>query len=432
MYDAWNLIAAELEISRETLLHRLVNDYPRLSRQLDQTELYRHDIPLVLAKDMFQHGAEAPLLTAGQDLKENLGSLAHRLRQNPEGMEHPMLQSGARVTEFMRRKIIHRMEKIRDRIVRNDASVFKSFYSELEKKQDLAEITECLEEIIASTLSSPDIIAALITPESVSRGVSLMEDAVNAALVSMVGIKTHKRTCTLAGSVHQHMIDMGTAALFQDISLFMEPEHFDVGDTTSHAERSAAIAAEQGLGDHIVEAILNHHRTMDNKGRPILLHNDQEVSLFERILVAVNQFIDCLSPHGLNLSTDQTVYALSSLASGQFLDAMTVKMLTALCVGELKSYMLTNALELVKRCPHYALARPHVWDMNAETPSKILCQNRDCRFCSPLPTVINRGFTYRLHGVEITMPAGVYYQCSRLTGIMNHMIELLRQQRRSN
>ncbi|MFW6324906.1 MAG: hypothetical protein ACOC0U_07585, partial [Desulfovibrionales bacterium] len=310
MYSAWDILAHELGVSPEKFQGLLVNHYEFTLKNLKGSALYRKGIPLILARDLRPRGQSAPLLTRGQNIWENLESLAQRLRKSSRGVGHPMIEATLEVNEHFHGEVVEKIQSIRDKLLKRMEDVAEGDMEKSELRREFQEISSCLNEIIDKYIASPEVMASLLSPSSIQEAENLLEENVVTALLSMRVTKHHKRYRTL-GEVRGKMVEVGTAALLQDLSLFMEPGAYPEDDETQHARKSAALCLTLGCENPVVNAVANHHRTVDRIGCPINNSGIEFPDLNEKIIVAVNHFSRCMSRFKMN--TTETIYMLSVL-----------------------------------------------------------------------------------------------------------------------
>jgi len=312
MYDVFELIESELGLDWGTLYDEIAEDSEKVKNNLMAAGLFNQDV--LLAMDLNQKGSSAPLLTKGTNLWENIGPVLKRIANNPDSIERPKVAATDEVNVYLKKKIINHIESMKENILKS--TKFNRIYSEAKKDKSLKQVLDSLGEIIDKYLSKPETISRVFKALNDKHSVSLLEESVNAACISMFTLKNRNDFAQYSDVSRNQLINVGSAALFRDISRIFYPNNYPIKDTKGHSEKSAEIAQDLGLDTDII-CVIKYHHIINNR----LCRKTENEQLYKEIIDVVELFMDLMS--NKNFSENEIIIALNNLAYNGLLEINT-------------------------------------------------------------------------------------------------------------
>jgi hypothetical protein len=409
-YDVFELIAFELNVSRNALLTSISENTELTKERISSSPLSQFE--MILSEDIQLKGSNVPFLTAGNNMLEYIDPIFNRMISDPHCLTPPMIQPSEDVDRHLRQQIIKHFEKITDRFARSEQ--FSEVYAAYEQEEDLRKVKQDFLDSIDHCLSSPFLINNLLVNIHHSQKTAIIENNVNSAYIAMAVLNHHKDFEAKDDRRISDLVDMGLSMLFQDIACISSANGLSLEDP-SHAKTSRDLVAGIGLSEESLNAIEHHHRVTDHEGNPFYLSKRPDI--LESVAVVVCHFVACILPDQYNLTTPQAIFVLSNFAKKHYLDADSVTSLGQLCVGGVHIAVITKSFELAAMCPHGRT--PIVWDLHSKMPNRLVCENEACEFVSVeyIELYDNISFSTGNHNIEMT--AGVYYKCKKLTKLLN-------------
>ncbi len=407
-YDAFSIIADDLNLSPDQLVITARQNPDDLKKELEHSGLA--NLPFILEDDLLVRGSKAPILARGMDLMKNIDAVFRILQLEQSFIKPPSIRPDVRLNNYLKNKISADLEKIA-RTVRNSKKL-GALFQRAEQNQDVQFALKNLTVTFQKYLSSPEVIAALWSSLKDDRRSSLMEDCVNASLLAMIAAAAHfQMDQTPEKSLRRAQIaNIGLSALFQDLSLLVNND-LDTDINDQHANLSAKLVQDLGLPQDCIAAITHHHRITDEKGRPIL--ETSSPVLCERILVCTNYFLRCVLKKYFDLSVDEAIYIMHYYARRLYFDETIVMALGHMGIGGLKSRIIAMAAKLLQQCEHGI--EPHLWDINAAVPNRIICSYNNCKQLGNEQVYLFRPVMFETSEHRFSIPAGEYRHCRKLT-----------------
>lgn len=404
MYDACALFESELGLEPGTFFVEVEKNPENIKAALKATGLC--DQNMVLSEDLYQKGSPTPLLTKGTDLWNNIDSVIRRIVMDSESIEPPKVAATDEVNIYLRGKITEHVESTKQKILK--AGKYKRIYDAEENKKDLKEITHALGEIIDKYLASPEVLFGIFSAIKNQKKTSMLDNSVTASYLSMFTLKNRKGFSEYSENSREQLIDIGSAALFRDISKIIYTEKYPPEDISGHSEKSAEIAEAIGLSPDVIFAIRNHHNIRADKTE--LNPPNESAQLYKDVIVVIDMFIDLTSEKKFN--ENEVIIGFNNLAKSGYLDEPSVIALGNMYVGKDKNALIANGLRLIKECKHMD-KKAYIWDPKAKIPYAIICANLNCKYIGPFYVKTHRTIA---SDFEMGMvPPGTYSHCRKLT-----------------
>jgi hypothetical protein len=404
MYDACALFESELGLEPRTFFLEVEKNPKKIKSALKATGLC--DQNMMLSEDLYQKGNPTPLLTKGTDLWNNIDSVIRRIAMDSESIERPKIAASDEVNIYLRGKIIEHVESTKYKILK--AAKYKRIYDAEENKKDFKEIADALGEIIDKYLASPEVLFGIFSAIKNQEKSFMLDDCVNASFLSMFTLKNRKGFSEYSENSREQLIDIGSAALFRDISKITYAERYSPEDICEHPEKSAEIAEEIGLNPDVIFAIRNHHNISLDKTE--LNSPSENAQLYKDVIVVVDMFIDLTSEKKFN--ENEVIIGFNNLAKSGYLDELSVIALGNMYVGKDKNSLIANGLSLIRECKSIN-KKAYIWDPKAQIPYAIICANLKCKHKGPFYVE-----THRTIETDFDMgmvPPGKYSHCRKLT-----------------
>ncbi len=405
MYDACELFETELGLEPKTFFLNVEKDPESIKAKLKNTGLFNQN--LLLSEDLHQKGSSAPLLTKGNDLCKNIDSILRKMARDPDSIIRPKIAATDQVNIYLKRKIIKHIQSMKDTVTRSEK--YRQIYNTANKRKDLREILNSIGEIVDKFIGMPEVIAAILSALKSKEQSSILEESINAAYISMFTFNNRKGLSQYLENFKEKLIDVGSAALFRNISKIIYDNKYSPEDTFGHSEKSAEIAEGIGINSDVIYAIRNHHNIVLDETK--LTPPSEIALLYKDVIVAVDLFID-LTAHK-NFAENDVIIGLNTLSMNGYLDKDTIASLGDMYVGKDKNFLIKNGIRLIKEECTLPDKEAFLWNPLAPVPYAIICANLDCKHIGPLFVTTHRNVKSDLDiGV---VPKGKYSHCKKLT-----------------
>ena len=410
-YDVFELLARELSVEPDAFDKQIHADPDQILEKILHLPLF--NTPLVLAEDLILKSNAMPFITSGTDLRPHFNAILKRVAAGDGFVNTPHVLPTDEINHLLKERIGQAYTCLTRKIM--DQRHLGRICDIYEKDQDLNRIATHLGELIDPYLSSPFIIRGVLASLTMDSLSGIIEENTVAAFVAMAVLEQHANATDQAPkSRMNNLVEIGMALVFQDIACLVDDLNHDP-ESEDHAAASAGIAQEMKLSPRCVDTIRRHHRSVDRDGRPIML--SRTPPLYERVAVATNAFMRCVSPQGLKLSFDQGIYVLVHYARLGFYDGDSIQHLARISIGERKQWIISKFFDISRACP--LKVRPVLWDVRSKLPNRLICDQTDCPHLSGEEVVLYEPIVFRNPGVNLNIPAGRYYKCTLLTQHLN-------------
>ncbi|NTW37603.1 MAG: hypothetical protein HGB17_16125, partial [Syntrophobacteraceae bacterium] len=412
--DLVSFLAFELDQPPEAVRHVLWRDpsgVPLLLEKLHESVLFEWGA--TVAEPIFQGASRrgAALVEAKVQLQASyLKRLVEKQIQSADSAIGPIsveLTSG--VLFHYREKITRKMEALLSEVRKSMAGGVGGIHRLVAGSPELRCVQEYFEEIVASLLGNRHMLQEIVQAFSGGEGAAGLKNGINAALVAMAVLSLYPRPRSPEEKKSQ-LLEVGMAAVFQDISLLAEPDTPD----EKHCELSAQIAAQRGATKGVVELVRLHHTVRTPEGLPILQDPDA-LGEQAKVLVAINVFLNMVHQDRSG-STVEFMKRLSHLSAGKYIDNTAVSILRRMCLPNLKASLLEGATSIGKGClqgDSSAILWPIAGD---RIPSVFICKNTSCNHRTSQTIFLSRNLPFIVDGRLIDMiDKGDYQVCSLLS-----------------
>ena len=413
-YDVFELLSRELTVETAVFNMLIKQEPDQVIEKIEHSPLCH--LPLILAEDLILKSNAMPFITRGTDLRPHLKSILTRTAGEDGFIANPIILPSDEINHLLKEKIGRAYTSLTNKIM--DQRHLGRIYDIYEKNQDLNRIATHLGALIDPYLSSPSIIRGVLSSLTLESLSGIVEENTVAAFVAMAILEQYPVTFDQAHkSKMNSLVEIGLALIFQDIACTVDglDHHLENND---HAVASAVLAHEMKLSPRCIETIRWHHRSTDSKGQPILL--TRTPPLFERIAVATNAFMHCVSHRNLKLSVDQAIYVLVHYARMKFFDDDCVQHLAHISIGERKQWIINKFFEISRACP--LKVRPVLWDVRSKLPNRLICNRTTCPHLSGEEVVLYEPIAFMNPGFNLNIPAGRYCKCNLLTRRLNRLM----------
>ncbi len=311
--------------------------------------------------------------------------------------------------------VISHFDSIIDTLLENQEHPLMA-YAEKAVYDEFGKIKEYFSGIIDRVFLSPAGVETML--EVVSKGYfSIIEQSTHSAFLSMLMLNRYSKVKN-----NKEIIDIGTAALFKDISVVLAPDSFTSEDKV-HAQHSAKILRDIGLSEEIVDAVSSHHLFYDSEGRP-LYEKPSNVPLFSKIITVVDIFTKLAPSKG---AVSSYRFMQEHLAGKRLLDQEAVDIIADLYLPRGRENLSKMSYELLNRCPVDSDFRDSFVMFHFD-PIAIMCNKTGCAHqdSSAKSIIFNPQAVqgeFESLGIDILskINEGEYYSCSFLTRLLKEL-----------
>lgn len=415
--DLLTFLAAELPHAEEELRGMLEEDPDspeRLAAALQRSSLA--ELPYTLATPVADRQEGAPLIAEGVRLSERMvRSLLSRQRQALDSPIGPVaFAPDEAVVAHYRRKVTRYLQDLVARVRGAETGSSGTLYKMIARSHDLARLEACFGEVVERLVASPQNLSALLPFVSRQDCHAVLARGVHTAFVAMAVLATHARSAAPAPE-REAFVDLGMAALLQDLGLVLDPET----PRQDHPQRSMEIAETLGAGPAVLALILGHH-CMGARAEPSAAGPADAKGAGLRVLVATNVFVGKTCER--NGQIFEAVKMMNHLAESDLLDRQVVRDLAVLFLPRVKSFVIEQANRLGKQCPAPGNT-PILWPVTGgRVPVVFLCGTSGCPHQTAQVTRLAMDVPFELDGVTLaTIAKGDYFTCPPLTSKLRQL-----------
>lgn len=412
--DLVSFLSFELDQPSEVVRRALWADpagLPALLEEIGRSELFQWN-PTV-AEPIF-HGPSsrgAALIEANIPLQPDY--LARLVERQVKSADTPIGPISMELTSGLlfhyRERISRKMGALLTEVRRSARGGVAGIHRLLSVSPELGCVQEVFEEIVAGLLSNPRMLQTMILAFSENEAGTGLKKGVNTAFVAMSVLAQCSRSVS-TDAKKRKLIEIGMAAVLQDISLLSE-ESLPPED---HPELSAQIASQRGAQENVASLIRLHHTLKAADGSPVLRNGDA-LSLEARALVVTNTYLD-LVDQNLYGGTVELIKRLNHLASEKYIDADAVRVLSRMCLPNIKSSLVDGANEIALSCVQRnkcAIPWPVVGD---RIPAVLICKSESCMHRASQTISVTKTIPFIVDDKLLaTIPSGDYRVCSLLS-----------------
>jgi hypothetical protein len=415
--NLFTLLALELALSAEEVQRKAATDTAgadELADEFEQSPLAVLD--LVLAEPIRDRADGTPLIAEGGSLSaKKIRSLLNRYSQSCDVPLAPVVLAATEpVVQYYRKKMLKHFDELSRQVREGAGPAARIIRAVFERALQIGDVGAVLGQAQQALLDAPGALSVLLPLLENSASRTPIREGIVSASVAMAVLSAFQRIDG-SGGCDPGRMEMGLAALLQDLSLALDPQ----AERDSHPARSAEIAQRMGFEGAVVDLVAHHHV---GELPPSAAAHDSSPSM--RVLVAANTFVQKTIERKGHVF--EAVKIMHYLAEAQLLDKSVVQRFAEMFLPRLKSLVLEQADGLRTQCLQPE-NRPILWPITGDkVPAVYLCQATACDHKSDQVSHLAQEVPFELGGkVVATVKKGTYFTCPFLTERLQQLYGLI-------